>query len=446
MVQSNMKRTTILRQHMKRLLVAIAAGLLAFLLLYQGSGYFIDRYLERSGYYASHDRQYVRSLQDYVDENQIASTDDDALTEWGKQQGDFFYQIYSDDKLLFQYYSRGSKSFQQAANLDFLEWVSPYDVRFTDGTYQVVVFGGYYYKTFKYMMAISVLGAFAVFLAVFLPAIRRRTSYITKLRDEIEILGSGDLDYEVTIRGNDELTDLAENLDQMRQALRHHMEEESRLTEERQTIVTKLSHDIRTPLTSMNLFADLLKRGDYETEEQRDHYIDRIQENAANLTNLAEELFQAAKDTGLAAAAIETPSGIDVGDPVFQTDGVVGTDLGAASVSQTAEGAGGGASEQELGRRVRLHAFVIDDFSAGVIASVNHKGDSDSTGAVTGNILGALLGYAAIEEKWKKDLEIADVILEMADDLCHGCLMSEDGSYRDEDWVMKYTRMHRAAR
>lgn len=311
-MQNNTKRTTILRQHMKRLLIAIAAGLLAFLLLYQGSGYFVDRYLERSGYYVSHDRQYVRSLQDYVDENQIASTDDDALTEWGKQQGDFFYQIYSDEKLLFQYYSRGSKSFQQAANLDFLEWVSPYDVRFTDGTYQVVVFGGYYYKTFKYMMAISVLGAFAVFLAVFLPAIRRRTSYITKLRDEIEILGSGDLDYEVTVRGNDELTDLAENLDQMRQALRHHMEEESRLTEERQTIVTKLSHDIRTPLTSMNLFADLLKRGDYETEEQRDHYIDRIQENAANLTNLAEELFQAAKDRGQTAAASETPSGIDV--------------------------------------------------------------------------------------------------------------------------------------
>lgn len=316
MAQSKMKRTTILRQHMKRLLIAIAAGLLAFLLLYQGSGYFMDRYLERSGYYASHDRQYVRSLQNYVDDNQIASTDDDALTEWGKQQGDFFYQVYSDEKLLFQYYSRGSKSFQQAANLDFLEWVSPYDVRFTDGTYQVVVFGGYYYKTFKYMMAISVLGAFAVFLAVFLPAIRKRTRYITKLRDEIEILGSGDLDYEVTVRGNDELTDLAENLDQMRQALRHHMEEESRLTEERQTIVTKLSHDIRTPLTSMNLFADLLKRGDYETEEQRDHYINRIQENAANLTNLAEELFQAAKDTGQAAAASKTPSGLDVVSPL----------------------------------------------------------------------------------------------------------------------------------
>ena len=66
-----------------------------------------------------------------------------------------------------------------------------------------------------------------------------------------------------------------------------------------------------------------------------------------------------------------------------------------------------------------------NDFSAGIIAAVNHKGDSDSTGAVTGNILGALLGYNAIDDQWKEDLELSDVILEIADDLCHGCQISE---------------------
>ena len=90
--------------------------------------------------------------------------------------------------------------------------------------------------------------------------------------------------------------------------------------------------------------------------------------------------------------------------------------------------------------------FAVMDHSAGIIASVNHKGDSDSTGAVTGNILGALLGYEAIEEKWKKDLELSDVILEMADDLCHGCLMSEYSPYQDEDWEMKYIYMQRCER
>ena len=103
----------------------------------------------------------------------------------------------------------------------------------------------------------------------------------------------------------------------------------------------------------------------------------------------------------------------------------------------------GWVAEETLGIALYCALRHQDDFSAGVIAAVNHKGDSDSTGAVTGNILGALLGYDAIEDKWKENLELSDVILEIADDLCHGCQMSEYGHYRDKAWEDKYMHMHR---
>ena len=54
------------------------------------------------------------------------------------------------------------------------------------------------------------------------------------------------------------------------------------------------------------------------------------------------------------------------------------------------------------------------------MVSVNHNGDSDSTGAITGNILGAAIGYDALPEFYKKDLELHDVILAVADDLWEG--------------------------
>ena len=73
-----------------------------------------------------------------------------------------------------------------------------------------------------------------------------------------------------------------------------------------------------------------------------------------------------------------------------------------------------------------------DSFSEGVIAAVNHDGDSDSTGAITGNILGAYLGFEAVEEKWKKNLELMEVILELADDLYCGCRVGDD------KWLNKY--------
>ena len=61
----------------------------------------------------------------------------------------------------------------------------------------------------------------------------------------------------------------------------------------------------------------------------------------------------------------------------------------------------GWVAEETLGIAIYCSLRHQNDFLAGVIAAVNHKGDSDSAGAVTGNILGALLGYGRIDEKWK---------------------------------------------
>ena len=51
------------------------------------------------------------------------------------------------------------------------------------------------------------------------------------------------------------------------------------------------------------------------------------------------------------------------------------------------------------------------DFSEVIRSAVNHKGDSDSTGAVAGNIMGAIVGYDAIDSIWKDDLELKDLIV-----------------------------------
>ena len=101
----------------------------------------------------------------------------------------------------------------------------------------------------------------------------------------------------------------------------------------------------------------------------------------------------------------------------------------------------GWVAEETLAIAIYCSLRYQKDFSAALIASVNHKGDSDSTGAVTGNILGALIGYEAIDQKWKTDLELLDVISEISDDLARGCQMTEYGDYRDEYWLRKYIKM-----
>lgn len=77
------------------------------------------------------------------------------------------------------------------------------------------------------------------------------------------------------------------------------------------------------------------------------------------------------------------------------------------------------------GREIYIHP---DSFEDAVVAAVNHDGDSDSTGAVCGNIMGALLGRNAIPEHYTKNLELLDVIEEIAEDLYTGCVISGTAS------------------
>ncbi len=73
-------------------------------------------------------------------------------------------------------------------------------------------------------------------------------------------------------------------------------------------------------------------------------------------------------------------------------------------------------------------ALKAKSLEAGVIMTVNHDGDSDSTGLIAGHLLGAMQGRSAIPERWLAPLELRGVMEEMADDLATA------GSWRLDEW------------
>ena len=80
----------------------------------------------------------------------------------------------------------------------------------------------------------------------------------------------------------------------------------------------------------------------------------------------------------------------------------------------------GWVAEETVAIAVYCSLAYFDDFEKAIIAAVNHSGDSDSTGAVTGNILGAAIGYEALPDFYKESLELHDVIIHIADDIYNG--------------------------
>lgn len=81
---------------------------------------------------------------------------------------------------------------------------------------------------------------------------------------------------------------------------------------------------------------------------------------------------------------------------------------------------GGWVGDEALAMSIYCTIKYFDDYEKAMIAAVNHAGDSDSIGAITGNILGTAIGYEAIPQFFKDDLELHDVILHVADDLWRG--------------------------
>ena len=78
----------------------------------------------------------------------------------------------------------------------------------------------------------------------------------------------------------------------------------------------------------------------------------------------------------------------------------------------------GGAWVAEEALAISIYcALVARDFSHGVLLAVNHSGDSDSTGAITGNILGLIYGQHQIPREWRDRVELNEVITQIAYDL-----------------------------
>ena len=77
----------------------------------------------------------------------------------------------------------------------------------------------------------------------------------------------------------------------------------------------------------------------------------------------------------------------------------------------------GWVAEETLAIAIYCALRHSDSFEDAVCAAVNHNGDSDSTGAITGNIIGAYLGIEAIPDYYKEKVELKDVVIEMSDRL-----------------------------
>ena len=148
---------------------------------------------------------------------------------------------------------------------------------------------------------------------------------------------------------------------------------------------------------------DSLNKAMYQYKEKFNIYDNEINEYFINIVNKAIELSN------------ENISDID-------------------AISQLGEG---WVAEETLAIAIYSSLKYENDFEKAIIASVNHSGDSDSTGSVTGNIMGTHLGFNKIPNKYLENLDLLDVQIEIATDLYNDVQLNDDTTINRE-WKEKY--------
>lgn len=275
------------------LLTAVCVSTLIYFFILKMGDYLMENPFEKQIEKWSVERtgEEFLAFKKYVEENDLNLYDRKQVNQWLRKHKLVGLKIYRENILKYDSnYQNEEAIFENEEDYRFLSWETYEAVAFADGPAEVILTGYFEYQLREQLIIMDLILSFLLFMAIVLSGIRKSMQYIRKLSEEIKILEGGALDYPITITGQDELTVMAISLEEMRIALRQQIERESYLLKANQKIVSELSHDMRTPLTAIILYIEILTSNRYEGDEQKE-YIHKIENKVHQLKKMADHIL-----------------------------------------------------------------------------------------------------------------------------------------------------------
>lgn len=272
------------------LAVSAAVCILVFFAMNAVIGGLVEHFYERTNLEQIQIQRQCDSLQNFIDANQISERNLEQLKKWERKQPIILLELYMDDQCIYSsIYDAPVSSLVLDENMETSNHVS-----ISFGDQRAIAF---IYSDFTYMFSvigtiISIITAMALFILLFHHNTHRLIHYICRLNEEVQILEGGNLEYCVSVEGNDEITDLARSMNRMRETLQHQIEAEQQLQQTNRQLITEMSHDLRTPLTGIMLYLEVLRSHRYESEEQLQEYLEIIDTKAHHMKILSDHLFE----------------------------------------------------------------------------------------------------------------------------------------------------------
>lgn len=140
-------------------------------------------------------------------------------------------------------------------------------------------------------VVLSVVVSLVTFVLMFYGRQKKDVEYLEKIASTMHNIAGGDLDTKVEVVGDDELSMIAEELNVMADDIQDLMTRERESERSKNELVTNVAHDLRTPLTSIRGYLELLQKNPNLSQEDRVKYTQIAFDKTKRLQDLIEELF-----------------------------------------------------------------------------------------------------------------------------------------------------------
>ncbi|MFC5605114.1 histidine kinase dimerization/phospho-acceptor domain-containing protein [Sporosarcina koreensis] len=194
-----------------------------------------------------------------------------------------------------------AKDVKNSFTLQFLRAIREMFLKRSIGVQSFILLIGFFLAGIGFVGGFIAPFLFVVYIACVLflglPALYvfiRRSAYLNRIIVATEQMASGRLNEDIKIEGRSPLADHAKNLNNLREGVRVSMSEQAKSERLKTELITNVSHDLRTPLTSIITYTDLLK-DETITPEERAKYVDILDKKSQRLKTLIEDLFEVSK-------------------------------------------------------------------------------------------------------------------------------------------------------
>lgn len=253
--------------------------------------------------------EHIEDLQQYIEDKDITVQNASDLAHWIHNNPYVYMTVYQNNCVIFNSESAYSvdvvaedgNAEEDVAQIDAAELAPTvpadinqlYQITLADGTVASVDMFCYdYYKYLFYVQLIAVVFGILIFISLLFNLLQRRLSYIGEIEQELQILEGGNFEYPITIRGEDELGNLARGIEQMRLSILENRRKEQQMLQANKDLVTSMSHDLRTPLTTLNGYLEILNMRQDADPEKREKYLSLSLEKAKEIKELSDSLFE----------------------------------------------------------------------------------------------------------------------------------------------------------